>query len=88
MGPRGRAARAAVASVDETQRSSVHERNAPAVSPVYAVAGPAGNPVHRLIGGGAFVQTAQPRDVGALALVVGLFLILFVVSLMYGSPVS
>ena len=34
------------------------------------------------------MQTAQPRDVGALALVVGLFLILFVVSLVYGSPVS
>jgi hypothetical protein len=32
------------------------------------------------------VQSAQPRDVGALALVVGLFLILFVVSVMLGSP--
>jgi len=32
------------------------------------------------------VQTAHPRDVAALALVVGVFLILFVVSLMLGSP--
>jgi hypothetical protein len=32
------------------------------------------------------VQTAHPRDVGALALVVGLFLILFVVTVMFGSP--
>jgi hypothetical protein len=38
-------------------------------------------------GGGTNVQSAQPRDVGALALVVGLLLILFVVSVMYGSPV-
>ena len=37
--------------------------------------------------GGAFVQSAQPRDIGALALVVGLFLILFIVSVVYGSPV-
>jgi len=33
------------------------------------------------------MQSAQPRDLGALALVVGVFLILFVVSLMLGSPV-
>jgi hypothetical protein len=32
------------------------------------------------------VQTAQPRDVAALALVVGMFLILFIVSLMLGAP--
>jgi len=32
------------------------------------------------------VQTAQPRDVGALALVVGLFIILLVVTLLVGSP--
>jgi hypothetical protein len=31
------------------------------------------------------VQSAQPRDLGALALVVGLFLILFVVTLMFGA---
>lgn len=33
------------------------------------------------------MQSAQPRDLGALALVVGVFLILFVVSLMLGTPV-
>jgi hypothetical protein len=32
------------------------------------------------------MQTAHPRDIGALALVVGVFLILFVLSLMLGSP--
>jgi hypothetical protein len=32
------------------------------------------------------VQTAQPRDLGALALVVGLFLILFIVTLLVGGP--
>lgn len=33
------------------------------------------------------MQTARPRDLGALLFVVGMFLILFVVSLMLGSPV-
>lgn len=33
------------------------------------------------------MQSAQPRDLGALALVVGMFLILFVVSLLLGAPV-
>jgi hypothetical protein len=33
------------------------------------------------------MQSAQPRDLGALALVVGVFLVLFVVSLMLGAPV-
>ena len=33
------------------------------------------------------MQSAQPRDLGALALVVGLFLVLFVVTLLLGSPV-
>ena len=36
--------------------------------------------------GRCIVQSAHPRDVGALALVVGLFLILFIVSVMLGSP--
>lgn len=31
------------------------------------------------------MQSAQPRDFGALALVVGLFLVLFIVTLMYGA---
>jgi hypothetical protein len=33
------------------------------------------------------MQSAQPRDLGALVLVIGVFLVLFVVSLMAGSPV-
>ncbi len=37
--------------------------------------------------GEAYMQTARPRDIGALVLVVGLFLILFFVSLTVGSPV-
>jgi hypothetical protein len=32
------------------------------------------------------MQTAHPRDIGALALVVGVLLVLFVLSLMLGSP--
>jgi hypothetical protein len=32
------------------------------------------------------LQSAHPRDVAALALVVGMFLILFVVSVMLGTP--
>jgi hypothetical protein len=32
------------------------------------------------------MQTAHPRDIGALALVIGVFLVLFVLSLMLGSP--
>jgi hypothetical protein len=32
------------------------------------------------------VQSARPRDLGALALVVGLFLVLFVMSILLGSP--
>ena len=32
------------------------------------------------------MQSAQPRDLGVLVLVIGLFLVLFVVSLTVGSP--
>jgi hypothetical protein len=32
------------------------------------------------------MQTAHPRDIGALALVIGVFLVLFVLSVMLGSP--
>jgi hypothetical protein len=38
------------------------------------------------LGEADFVQTAHPRDVGALALVVALFLVLFVLSVVIGSP--
>lgn len=33
------------------------------------------------------MQSAQPRDLAALVLVIGLFLILFVVSLTVGTPI-
>lgn len=36
---------------------------------------------------GLAMQSAQPRDVGVLILVIGLFLILFVVTLLLGTPV-
>jgi hypothetical protein len=36
--------------------------------------------------GSTAMQSARPRDLGALALVVGVFLVLFVVSLALGSP--
>ncbi len=38
-------------------------------------------------GGGEIVQTAHPRDLGALALVVAFLVVLFVLSLTLGSPV-
>jgi hypothetical protein len=34
------------------------------------------------------VQTARPRDMGALVLVVGMFLILFLISIALGTPVT
>ncbi len=33
------------------------------------------------------MQSAQPRDVGVLILVISMLLVLFVVSLMLGSPI-
>jgi hypothetical protein len=36
--------------------------------------------------GEARVQSTQPRELGILVLVVGLFLILFVVTLLLGTP--
>ena len=38
--------------------------------------------------GGTAVQTAQPRDLGALVLVVGMLVILLLVTLMFGSPAA
>jgi hypothetical protein len=54
---------------------------------VYAAGGSAGNPIHRASWGSCTMQTAQPRDVGALILVIGMFLVLFVVTLLMGSPI-
>jgi len=45
--------------------------------------GPAGSPVTNQ--GFSAVQSARPRDLGALALVVGVFLVLFVVSITLGT---
>jgi hypothetical protein len=36
--------------------------------------------------GESTVQSTQPRDVAALALVVGMFLILFVITVLFGAP--
>jgi len=33
------------------------------------------------------MQSAQPRDIGMLVLVIGVFLVLFVVTLTLGAPV-
>jgi tetrahydromethanopterin S-methyltransferase subunit G len=33
------------------------------------------------------MQSAQPRDIGILVFVIGLFLVLFVVTLVLGTPV-
>jgi len=38
--------------------------------------------------GEPFLQTAQPRDIGILALVVGLFVILLLVTLLVGPPAT
>lgn len=65
---------------------AVRQRNAGCTCWVYAGVEPAGVSRFELSRGRRIVQSAHPRDVGALALVVGLFLILFVVSLTLGSP--
>jgi hypothetical protein len=44
------------------------------------------DPVRSSLGEARSLQSAQPRDIGVLAFVVGLFLILFVVTVMLGSP--
>jgi hypothetical protein len=36
---------------------------------------------------GKQMQSAQPRDIGVLVFVIGLFLVLFVVTLLMGTPV-
>jgi hypothetical protein len=64
----------------------VPARNARAVSGVYAGRDRVGDPSSTKPGGGEIVQTAKPRDLGALALVVALFVVLFVLSLTLGSP--
>jgi hypothetical protein len=36
--------------------------------------------------GGTWMQSAHPRDIGVLLFVIGLFLVLFVVTLLIGAP--
>jgi hypothetical protein len=61
-------------------------RNAVCEQPAYAGGEPAGNSGFVQLGV-HIVQTAHPRDVAALALVVGVFLVLFIAAVMLGSPV-
>lgn len=67
-------------------RIAVHLRSAAGRPAVYAGREPAGLPVSTRTRGRRTVQTAQPRDVAALALVVGVFMVLFIVSVLLGSP--
>ncbi len=52
---------------------------------VYAAPGSAGNRSDAR-GQRAIMQSAQPRDLGILVLVIGMFLVLFVASLTLGAP--
>jgi hypothetical protein len=61
---------------------TVRGRNATAMSAVYAGSYPERS---RALGEDA-MQKAQPRDIGALALVVALFVVLFVLSVTLGTP--
>ena len=53
---------------------------------VYAHIGSGGKRPIRAALGEAHMQSAQPRDIGVLVLVIGMFLILFVVTLTQGTP--
>jgi hypothetical protein len=64
----------------------VHARNASNTPSVYPAANRSPWIRFDLAGGGEIVQKAQPRDIGALALVVAVFLVLFILSVMLGSP--
>ena len=66
---------------------AVHPRDTGTRSRVYADNGSGGgDSILRSRGGGA-MQSAQPRDIGVLVLVIGMFLILFVVTLTMGAPI-
>jgi hypothetical protein len=64
----------------------VRRRNASISPDVYAAANRSRDSGSTEPGGGEIVQKAHPRDIGALALVVALFLVLFVLSVILGSP--
>ena len=46
----------------------------------------AADPVRAALGE-AIMQSAQPREIGVLILVIGMFLVLFIVTLTLGTPV-
>lgn len=60
----------------------MQRRNASEMSAVYA----GSYPERSRARGGTVMQKAQPRDIGALALVVALFVVLFVLSVTLGTP--
>lgn len=64
----------------------VRLRNAIHAAAVYALLRTGGDSGSNRTRGRRTVQTAQPRDIAALALVVGVFMVLFIVSVLLGSP--
>ena len=64
----------------------VHPRDTGKRSRVYAHNGFERKTRSRAAVGEAHMQSAQPRDIGVLILVIGMFLILFVVTLTQGTP--
>ncbi len=64
----------------------VHRRDTRKRSRVYAHYGSSGKLDPAQPWGRRKMQTAQPRDIGVLILVIGVFLILFVVTLTMGTP--
>ena len=64
----------------------VHPRDTRKRSRVYAHNGSSGNFGPAAAVGEAHMQSAQPRDIGVLVLVIGVFVVLFVVTLTMGSP--
>ena len=65
---------------------AVHRRDTRTRSRVYADNGSGGSTRSRAAVGEAHMQSAQPRDIGVLIMVIGMFLILFVVTLTMGAP--
>jgi hypothetical protein len=59
-----------------------------ACSCAYAAANRPGNPLSDMSGGGEIVQSAHPRDIAAVAFVIGVLLVLFVLSLILGQPTN
>lgn len=64
----------------------MHRRNAAGRAAIYALTWTGRGSRFVSDRGRRTVQTAQPRDIAALALVVGVFMVLFIVSVLLGSP--